>query len=74
MSWDLGNIPHSLSPPLSLSLPDPAVLVLLGHHRDDIVPPDHHTSTLSNTFNLDPNPEFWPHLDPDPYLELCYKF
>ena len=68
--YELGGKPAHQA----VELPDPAVLVLLGHHRDDIVPPDHHTSTLSNTFNLDPNPEFWPPLDPDPYLELCYKF
>ena len=25
-----------------------------------------------NTLNLDPDPEFWPNLDPDP--GLCYQF
>ena len=25
-----------------------------------------------NTLNLDPDPGFWPNLDPDP--ELCYQF
>ena len=27
-----------------------------------------------NTLNLDPNPGFWPNLDPDPYLGLNYQF
>ena len=27
---------------------------------------------IPNTLNLDPDPEFWPNLDP--YPGLCYKF
>ena len=29
-----------------------------------------------NTLNFDPDPEFWPNLNPDPYpdLGLCYQF
>ena len=27
-----------------------------------------------NTLNLDPDPGFWPNLDPDPDPELCYQF
>ena len=26
-----------------------------------------------NTLNLDPDPEFWPNLDPDQDPELCYQ-
>ena len=27
-----------------------------------------------NTLHLDPDSEFWPHLDPDPDPGLCYQF
>ena len=36
---------------------------LLAGHRE----PRHHQGEVDpNTFNLDPNPEFWPNLEPDP--------
>ena len=56
------------APPLSIisaptPAPAPAIILTL---KASVVDP--------NTLNLDPDPGFWPNLDPDPDPELYYQF